>query len=91
MANERDRTVNYEPSGQTIKRFFKSDAFVRGVMGPLGSGKSTACVLEILRRAKMQVPGPDGIRRSRWAIIRNSYPELKSTTLKTWADLQISR
>lgn len=31
-----------------------------------------------------QKPGPDGVRRSRWAIIRNSYPELKTTTLKTW-------
>lgn len=32
----------------------------------------------------MQKPGPDGVRHSRWAIIRNSYPELKSTTLKSW-------
>jgi hypothetical protein len=32
------------------------------------------------------VPGPDGVRRSRWAILRNHYPELKSTTIKTWMD-----
>lgn len=55
-------------------------------MGPIGSGKSTACVIEILRRSQMQAPGPDGIRRTRWAIIRNSYPELRTTTLKTWGD-----
>lgn len=53
-------------------------------MGPLGSGKSTACVIEILRRARMQAKGPDRLRRTRWAVIRNSYPELKSTTMKTW-------
>lgn len=31
-----------------------------------------------------QLPGPDGVRRSRGAVIRNRYPELKSTTIKTW-------
>jgi hypothetical protein len=80
-----DQIVKYSPSGPTLKRFHESKAFVRGIMGPIGSAKSTACVIEILRRAQMQRPGPDGIRRSRWAIIRNSYPELKTTTLKTWS------
>jgi len=81
-----ERVVTYTPSGPTIKAFHQSDAFVRGIMGPIGSGKSTACVIEILRRAQQQQPSADGVRRSRWAIIRNSYPELKTTTLKTWAD-----
>mgnify|MGYP001559071282 FL=1 len=74
----------YSPAGPVVKRFHESGAFVRGIRGPVGSGKSTACVLEILRRAQMQAPGPDGIRRTRWAIIRNSFPELRSTTIKTW-------
>lgn len=77
-------TVVYRPAGKTLEEFFVSQAFVRGIMGPLGSGKSTACVIEILRRAQMQPPGPDGVRRSRFAVIRNSYPDLKSTTIKTW-------
>lgn len=80
------RDVQYKPPGPTVTRFFKSEAFVRGLRGPIGSGKSTACVIEILRRAQMQAPGFDGVRRTRWAIIRNSYPELKTTTLKTWGD-----
>lgn len=86
MAGEHDRTVSYAPPGPVVRNFFRSDAFVRGTMGPIGSGKSTACVIEILRRSAEQVPSSDGIRRTRWAIIRNSYPELKTTTLKTWAD-----
>ena len=81
-----DRIVNYSPAGPTVKAFHESEAFVRGIMGPIGSGKSTACVLELLRRAQLQAPSPDGIRRSRWAIIRNSFPELRSTTLKTWGE-----
>lgn len=84
--NARDQIRDYSPAGPVIKRFHESKAFVRGIMGPIGSGKSTACVIEILRRAHAQKPGPDGIRRTRWAIIRNSYPELKTTTLKTWAE-----
>jgi hypothetical protein len=63
-----------------------SDAFVRGIRGPLGSGKSTGCSVEILRRSQMQQPSPDGVRRTRWAVIRNSYPELKSTTIRTWQE-----
>jgi hypothetical protein len=27
-----------------------------------------------------QRPGPDGIRRTRWVVIRNTYPELRDTT-----------
>lgn len=81
-----DRSIEYKPPGPVVRRFFRSEKFVRGLKGPIGSGKSTACVLEILRRAQLQAPGWDGIRRTRWGIIRNSYPELKTTTLKTWGE-----
>lgn len=76
----------YKPPGPVAKRFMMSNARVRGIRGPWGSGKSTVCVIELLRRAQMQRPGPDGIRRTRWAVIRNTYPELKMTTIKTWHD-----
>jgi len=75
----------YQPE-PTPDRFHKSTAFVRGIMGPIGSGKSVACCIELMYRAYHQAAGPDGVRRSRWAVIRNTYPELKSTTIKTWLD-----
>ena len=62
----------------------ESEAFVRCIIGPFGSGKTAASVVEVLRRAQMQEPGPDGIRRTRWAFIRNTFAELKSTTLKSY-------
>jgi len=40
--------------------------------------------MEIMRRAQEQKPSPDGIRRTRWAVIRNTYRELQDTTCKTW-------
>lgn len=68
----------------TLARFHRSDAFVRGVMGPVGSGKSTAMCMEIFSRAVRQAKAHDGKRKSRWAVIRNTYRELKDTTLATW-------
>jgi hypothetical protein len=53
-------------------------------MGPFGSGKSSGCVVEIVLRAMMQARGKDGYRRSRWAIVRNTMPQLRDTTMKTW-------
>ncbi len=78
-----DRRIRYQAS-RTGARFHASDAFVRGLMGPIGSGKSVACVMELFGRGMRQARGPDGWRRSRWGIIRQTYPELKSTTIKTF-------
>jgi hypothetical protein len=77
----------YKPPGPVAAAFMKSGAFVRAIRGPVGSGKSTACCAEIMRRACEQKPNKQGIRRSRWAIVRNTNPELKTTTIKTWLDL----
>lgn len=70
----------------TLKKFCLSDKRVRFAMGCFGSGKSSACVIEIVRRAHMQAPGPDGIRRSRWVVVRSTYGMLKDTTIKTFHD-----
>jgi hypothetical protein len=70
----------------TCRRFQKCDDFVRVIVGPVGSGKSSVCIVELLRRAARQEPGPDGVRRSRWAIIRNTYPQLRDTTRKTFEE-----
>jgi len=79
-------SLTYKPDGNVIKQFMKDDSFFRGLRGPVGSGKSVSCCIEILRRALEQKPGADGIARSRWAVIRNTNPQLKTTTIKTWID-----
>jgi len=72
----------------TIWKFLNDDSFFRGIMGPVGSGKSYACASEVMLRAIRQPPSTrDGVRRSRFAIIRNSYPELKTTTINTWREI----
>jgi hypothetical protein len=52
--------------------------------GPVGSGKSSGCIWHIILNAFKQNVQFDGIRRSRYAIIRASYPALKSTVVKSW-------
>ena len=76
----------YKPDGETVKQFLLDDGFFRGLRGPVGSGKSVACCIEIFRRASQQAPAPDGKRYTRFAIIRNTNPQLKTTTIKTWLD-----
>jgi hypothetical protein len=60
----------------------RSDAFGRVIAGPVGSGKTTACILEILRRAAAQAPAPDGLRYTRFAIARQTLRQLLDTVLK---------
>ena len=74
----------FTPSGPTIKAFMESEALVRGIMGPIGSGKSATCAVDAMRRSAFFPKGPDGIRRPRGVVVRNTYPDLKSTTLETW-------
>ena len=78
--------LNYKPDGITLKNFLKSDSFFRGVRGPVGSGKSVACCIEVFRRALEQKQNHEGKRKSRWAVIRNTNPQLKTPTIKTWLD-----
>ena len=77
---------NYKAPGKVVKEFLKDDSFFRGLRGPVGSGKSVSCCIEVFRKALKQEPSPDGKRKSRWAVIRNTNPQLKTTTIKTWLD-----
>ena len=71
---------------KTVANYMMSDAKMRIIMGPQGSGKSSGSVLEIPRRALAQAPDDDGVRRSRWLVVRNTMPQLRTTTIKTFLD-----
>lgn len=77
-------TIKYSYAGvPTIRKFSESPAFIRGLMGPFGSGKSSGCVVQMVAEALAQKPGPDGIKRTRWVCIRNTFPQLRDTTIRT--------
>ena len=76
--------LGWDPPGPVCKQFVASDALMCGIRGPFGSGKSTACIAKLLRNFTQQKPGPDGVVRRRTVIVRNTYPMLEGTTIKTW-------
>ncbi len=74
--------------GKVADAFVKSNAFICGCIGPVGSGKTVAALQKgIMVAAKQKgVMTEEGvlIRKARIGVIRESYPSLKSTTLKSW-------
>ena len=71
----------------TMRRFHHCDDRIRAVLGPVGSGKSSGMMVEgAMLRALKQEPNPDGIRQTRGVMIRNTYTELITTTLKTFRE-----
>jgi hypothetical protein len=84
---EKPATFSLEYTASPVcANFHNSEAFVRGIKGPIGSGKSVACCMEIFKRAREQAKGAEGTRKTRWAVVRNTGPELETTTIKTWLD-----
>lgn len=66
------------PTGFFVARC-RDTIFITG-----NSGKSSGCVVEIIQRAQQQAPSRDGIRRTRWMIVRNTQKDLRDTTIKTF-------
>jgi hypothetical protein len=83
MAN----VLDYRPS-PTVKAFIKDfryrGLFYSWIVGPVGSAKTTALFFKLVYIAGKQSPGPDGIRRTKAVIVRNTLPQLKDTTLASW-------
>ena len=73
---------NYTPP-DTLGEFFTSNKRVRFVRGPIGSTKSTAMVMELFRRACEQAPDEDGMRRTKFVIVRNTLSQIRETCLQT--------
>lgn len=74
--------TNYSPI-PTLQAFHECSADIRCIVGPVGSGKTSAATWEIFYYVPFHVLETYGIKKTRWAIIRNSYRELADTTQKT--------
>lgn len=72
--------------GEVLRAFYEDRSYFSGILGPVGSGKSSICVLKLLALAREQEPDFDGVRRSRWLVVRRTYAELRTTTIATWLE-----
>lgn len=80
-------TLQYTPPptvSEFIKDYRPGELFYDWVVGPVGSGKTTGIFFKLCYMAGLQAPSPDGIRRSRAVIVRNTLPQLRDTTLSSW-------
>lgn len=79
--------VSYTPP-PTIRAFIMDyrpgELFYDWIIGPVGSGKTTGLFFKLVYMAQKQAPSADGIRRTRAVVVRNTAPQLKDTTLKSW-------
>lgn len=80
--------INYTPP-PTIRQFIRDyrpgRLFYDWIVGPVGSGKTTGLFFKLCHMASLQAKSPDGIRRTRAVIVRNTMPQLKDTTLSSWS------
>jgi ABC-type ATPase involved in cell division len=78
-------------SSPTAWGFRQCREFASFIVGPVGSGKSVPLLQRILEHGREQMPSPDGKRRTRFAIVRNTMPELRSTTAVTYQQIYPGR
>lgn len=85
--------LNYEPL-PTLLKFHKCSSDIRAMVGPVGSGKTTAATLEVFYFLPLHIAKKYGVKKTKWAILRNTYRELADTVQKTifewfpWGDFK---
>jgi hypothetical protein len=76
----------YEPDGNVLSGFLLDRSPVSIIRGPIGSGSSSASMMKMFQISCEQAPAANGVRYTRWLVVRDSYPNLETTTLKTWVN-----
>ena len=82
-------TIEYvtKAQGPVLQQYSQSWDRVEAIMGPLGSGKTVQSCQKLFDAMCNQKPNKQNIRPSRWIAVRNTYPDLTSTTIKDWREL----
>lgn len=75
----------YIPS-KTGEDFFRCSHRVQLLLGPIGGGKTVTVLMKILALAQRQTPNDNGLRKTRWAVVRNTRPQLRDSVLKSVFD-----
>ena len=70
----------------TMVGFHASDAEMRCLVGPIGSGKTTAAIQEVGVLLPRHLANTYGITETRWAIVRKTYRELMDATFASVQD-----
>lgn len=75
-----DKTV-----AEFIADYIPNELFYSFIVGAVGSGKTTGALMKIPYMAALQEKSPlDGIRRTKFVVIRNTFSQLKDTSIASW-------
>lgn len=75
----------FKPGGPVSAAFIGDKASkVKALLGPVGGGKSVACVFDSIRRPSYMPACNDGIVRYRRAIVGTTYGQLERNLYPTW-------
>ena len=87
--------LSWTPPGPVSQRFMASNRSVQIVNGPIGSGKTTTCLMKTIRLAQRQAISTRDtttnatgarvpVRKFRLCVVRDTYRQLWKTTLPSW-------
>lgn len=77
--------LNFEPPGPVGAAFMGSHKLVNGLMGPVGSGKTSCLMMKTIFNAARQPQSKvDGVRYSKALFVRETFRQLYGTTIPSW-------
>lgn len=76
--------IRFQSQGKVLQEYLASKKPIQIIRGPVGSRKTTETCYKVLKLICNQRPGKTGVRSSRVAILRTTYPELTGTTIRDW-------
>ncbi len=79
----RHLNIRYSPS-LLAAAFHASKKYYRAILGNRGCGKSALNIMDLYYKAREQAPDPEGIRHTRFVVVRNTESQLQTTTLATF-------
>lgn len=80
--------LNWRAPGPVCEAFVRSRADVKCIMGPIGSGKTTAAMFDGIACGYAQPRSPvDGIRYYMTALCRATYRDLWRSSIPSWFEL----
>ena len=80
-----DRFRSFKPSGPVAAAFLRDkESLVRGIMGPVGGGKTVNCIFDSLRNGSDAPVCKDGKIYFRLPVIGLTYGQIEKNLLPTW-------
>lgn len=80
--------LRLRPVGRKAAAFLASAAFLCGIMGPVGSGKTITCAQKVLRIGARQKPVRNAqgvlVRHAKVVVVGATYPIIDTNLLPSW-------